>query len=137
MESTSGNHHPLHLVSDGENREERDWYGVDSLDEFLSAIGRYPLLTPADEVRLAKRVEQGDPAARERMIESNLRLVVLLAKDFRGQGLPFLDLIQEGMIGLIRAVDGFDWRLGNRFSTYARWWIQQSIRQALTDSSRL
>jgi RNA polymerase primary sigma factor len=120
--------------------ETESWVELDSLDEFLSQIGRYPLLTPAEEVRLAKRVERGDADARRRMIESNLRLVVVIAKDYRRNGVAFLDVIQDGMLGLIRAVDGFDWRLGNKFSTYARWWIQQSIRSGLagaTSSVRL
>lgn len=112
------------------------WVELDSLDEFLSQIGRYQLLTPAQEVTLAKRIEQGDAEARSRMIESNLRLVVTIAKDYRREGVAFLDLIQDGMVGLIRAVDGFDWRLGNKFSTYARWWIQQSIRSGLAGSGR-
>jgi RNA polymerase primary sigma factor len=107
------------------------WVDLDSLDVFLSEIGRYPLLTPAQEVSLARRVESGDTDARRRMIESNLRLVVVIAKDFRRNGVAFLDVIQDGMVGLIRAVECFDWRLGNRFSTYARWWIQQSIRDGL------
>ena len=110
------------------------WAELNSLDAFLSEIGRYPLLTPAQEVSLAKRVESGDRDARRRMIESNLRLVVTIAKDYRRGSVAFLDLIQDGMVGLIRAVDGFDWRLGNRFSTYARWWIQRSIRSGLAGS---
>jgi RNA polymerase primary sigma factor len=114
---------------------ESSWMEVDSLNEFLSAIGRCPRVTPAEEIALAKRIERGDRAARERMIEANLRLVVTIAKDFRNQGTPFLDLIQEGVLGLIRAVDKFDWRLGNRFSTYAGWWIQQSIRHAVRTSA--
>jgi RNA polymerase primary sigma factor len=113
---------------------ESTWIEVDSLNEFLNAIGRCPRVTPAEEIALAKRIERGDAAARERMIEANLRLVVTIAKEFRNQGVPFLDLIQEGVIGLIRAVDKFDWRLGNRFSTYAGWWIQQSIRHAVRTS---
>jgi RNA polymerase primary sigma factor len=112
------------------------WAGIDSLDAFLAEIGRYPLLTPAQEVSLAKRIERGDADARRRMIESNLRLVVTIAKDYRRSGVAFLDVIQDGMVGLIRAVDGFDWQLGNRFSTYARWWIQQSIRSGLAGAGR-
>ena len=112
------------------------WVALDSLDTFLSEIGRYPLLTPAQELALAKRVADGDADARRRMIESNLRLVVAIAKDYRRSTVPFLDVIQDGMVGLIRAVDGFDWRLGNRFSTYARWWIQQSIRAGLDGATR-
>jgi RNA polymerase primary sigma factor len=114
---------------------ESSWIEVDSLNEFLSAIGRCPRVSPAEEIALAKRIERGDTVARERMIEANLRLVVTIAKDFRNQGVPFLDLIQEGVLGLIRAVDKFDWRLGNRFSTYAGWWIQQSIRHAVRTSA--
>jgi RNA polymerase primary sigma factor len=126
----------LRVVDQTTTQELESWVELDSLDEFLSEIGRYPLLAPADEVALAKRVERGDKSARCRMIESNLRLVVVIAKDYRRDGVAFLDLIQDGMVGLIRAVDGFDWRLGNRFSTYARWWIQQSIRTGLSSSTR-
>ena len=95
---------------------------TDSLERFLQEIGRYPLLTKVEEVQLAKRVEAGDMLAKRRMIESNLRLVVSIAKNYRGQGLGFLDLIQEGILGLIRAVEKFDWRRGFKFSTYAVWW---------------
>jgi RNA polymerase primary sigma factor len=93
-----------------------------------------PLLTPAEEVRLAKRIEQGDAAAREKMIESNLRLVISLARQFRGRGVPFSDLIQEGTVGLVRAVEGFDHRRGNKFSTYAVWWIRRALLDALADA---
>ena len=103
-----------------------DGAGVDSLQLFLNEIGRHPLLTAAQEVALAKRVERGDERAKEEMIRCNLRLVVSIAKHYRGQGLPFLDLIQEGMLGLIRAVEKFDWRKGFKFSTYATWWIRQA-----------
>ena len=102
-----------------------------SLRPFLSALSRYELLTPAEEVVLAKRVERGDSSARERMIESNLRLVVAIAKGYRGYGVPFEDLIQEGAIGLARAVEKFDWRRGFRFSTYATWWIRQACARAV------
>jgi RNA polymerase primary sigma factor len=108
----------------------------DALSAYLTRIGRIPLLTRADEVRLAKRVELGDPAARQKMIESNLRLVVALAKRYRGRGLDLLDLIQEGTLGLVRAVDGFDWTKDTKFSTYAAWWIRHSITQALATSAR-
>src|SRR5215217_4307694 len=91
----------------------------------LRDAGRHPLLTAAQEVELAKRIERGDMAAKTRMIQSNLRLVVSIAKNYRNQGLPFLDLIQEGTLGLIRAVEKFDWRRGYKFSTYATWWIRQ------------
>jgi RNA polymerase primary sigma factor len=126
----------LRVVDDTAAPKSESWVEPDSLTAFLSDIGRYPLLTPAEEVSLAKRIEGGDAEARRRMIESNLRLVVTIAKDYRRGGVAFLDLIQDGMVGLIRAADGFDWRLGNRFSTYARWWIQQSIRSGLAGSGR-
>jgi RNA polymerase primary sigma factor len=93
-----------------------------------------PLLSAAEEVRLAKRIEQGDTAARERMIESNLRLVLTLARSFRGRGVPFADLVQEGTVGLVRAVERFDYRRGHKFSTYAVWWIRRSLLDAVTDS---
>jgi RNA polymerase primary sigma factor len=103
----------------------------DSLQLFLQGMRRYPLLRPAEEVALAKRVERGDPAAKRRMIESNLRLVVSVAKTFQGQGLPLVDLVQEGTFGLTRAVEKFDWRKGCKFSTYASWWIRQSCSRAI------
>src|SRR3954452_20165961 len=96
----------------------------DSLQLFLNEAGRYPLLTAAEEVELAKRIELGDKAAKDRMINSNLRLVVSIAKKYQGHGLSLLDLIQEGIIGLIRAAEKFDWRRGYKFSTYATWWIR-------------
>jgi RNA polymerase primary sigma factor len=110
--------------------------GLDSLQLFLNEIGRHPLLTAGQEVALAKRIERGDGHAKELMIRSNLRLVVSIAKHYRGQGLPFLDLIQEGMLGLIRAVEKFDWRRGFKFSTYATWWIRQAVTRAIANSSR-
>ncbi|MBD0348649.1 MAG: sigma-70 family RNA polymerase sigma factor, partial [Thermoleophilia bacterium] len=94
---------------------------TDALQLFLREAGRHPLLTAAQEVELSKRVERGDMQAKQRMIQSNLRLVVSIAKNYRNQGLPFLDLIQEGTLGLIRAVEKFDWRRGYKFSTYATW----------------
>jgi RNA polymerase primary sigma factor len=109
---------------------------TDSLERFLHEIGRYPLLTKVEEIQLAKRVEQGDLEAKRRMIESNLRLVVSIAKKYRGQGLGFLDLIQEGTVGLIRAVEKFDWRRDLKFSTYATWWIRQAVARGLADKSR-
>jgi RNA polymerase primary sigma factor len=108
----------------------------DSLQLFLHDISQRPLLTAAEEVELAKRIEKGDTAAKNRMIESNLRLVVSNAKRYRGLGLPFLDLIQEGIIGLIRAVEKFDHRRGFKFSTYATWWIRQAMQRALQQQSR-
>ena len=103
----------------------------DTLNMYLQEIGRYPLLTRAEEVRLAKRVEAGDECARKRMTESNLRLVVAIAKGYQGRGAEFLDLIQEGTVGLMRAVDKYDWRREIKFSTYAAWWIRQGIMQGL------
>ncbi|HEX6713955.1 MAG TPA: sigma-70 family RNA polymerase sigma factor [Thermoleophilaceae bacterium] len=108
----------------------------DSLQLFLRDISQRPLLTAGEEVALAKRIEKGDTAAKNRMIESNLRLVVSNAKRYRGLGLPFLDLIQEGIIGLIRAVEKFDYRRGFKFSTYATWWIRQAMQRALQQQSR-
>jgi RNA polymerase primary sigma factor len=109
---------------------------TDALQLFLREIGRHPLLTAADEVELSKRIERGDMTAKRRMIECNLRLVVSIAKNYRNQGLPFLDLIQEGMFGLIRAVEKFEWRRGLKFSTYATWWIRQAVARAIADKAR-
>ena len=109
---------------------------TEALQLFLRETGRQPLLTAAQEVELAKRIERGDHCARQRMIQSNLRLVVSIAKNYRDQGLPFLDLIQEGTLGLIRAVEKFDWRRGYKFSTYATWWIRQADARALADKAR-
>jgi RNA polymerase primary sigma factor len=109
---------------------------TDSLQLFLNEAGRYPLLTASEEVELAKRIEGGDPAAKERMINSNLRLVVSIAKKYQGHGLTLLDLIQEGIIGLIRAVEKFDWRRGYKFSTYATWWIRQAVQRGVANKSR-
>ena len=109
---------------------------ADSLQLFLNEIGRYPLLSAAEEVALAKRVERGDAAAKERMINSNLRLVVSIAKRYRGNGVPFSDLIQDGIIGLNRAVEKFDWRKGFKFSTYATWWIRQAVQRSISAQSR-
>ena len=105
----------------------------DSLQLFLTEIGRHKLLTATQEVILAKRIERGDLVAKRQMIESNLRLVVSIAKRYRGLGVPFLDLIQEATFGLERAVVKFDWRLGNKFSTYATWWIRQSAQRAVAN----
>src|SRR5436190_5012674 len=110
---------------------------TDALQLFLREAGRHALLTAAQEVELAKRIERGDGEAKQRMIQSNLRLVVSIAKNYRNQGLPFLDLIQEGTLGLIRAVEKFDWRRGYKFSTYATWWIRQAVARALADKARM
>jgi RNA polymerase primary sigma factor len=109
---------------------------TDALQLFLKDIGRVPLLTAAQEVELAKRIERGDDMAKRKMVESNLRLVVSIAKNYRNQGLPFLDLIQEGTIGLVRAAEKFDYRKGFKFSTYATWWIRQAVARALADKAR-
>jgi len=109
---------------------------ADSLQLFLADIGRHKLLTAAEEVTLAKAIERGDVTAKRRMIESNLRLVVSIAKGYRGLGVPFLDLIQEGTLGLNRAVEKFDWRRGYKFSTYATWWIRQSVQRAVANHAR-
>src|SRR6478752_1676141 len=100
-------------------------FSADSLQLFLKDVGKVSLLTAAQEVELAKRIEQGDHRAKQEMVEANLRLVVSIAKRYRNQGLPFLDLIQEGTIGLVRAAEKFDHRKGFKFSTYATWWIRQ------------
>jgi RNA polymerase primary sigma factor len=109
---------------------------ADSLQLFLADIGRHKLLTAAEEVMLAKAIERGDVTAKRRMIECNLRLVVSIAKGYRGLGVPFLDLIQEGTLGLNRAVEKFDWRRGYKFSTYATWWIRQSVQRAVANHAR-
>jgi RNA polymerase primary sigma factor len=109
---------------------------TDALQLFLNEAGRWPLLTKEEEVELAKRIERGDQEAKERMINSNLRLVVSIAKRYQGHGLSLLDLIQEGIIGLIRAVEKFDWRRGFKFSTYATWWIRQAVQRGVANKSR-
>jgi RNA polymerase primary sigma factor len=108
---------------------------ADSLQLFLNEVGKHPLLTAAEEVMLAKRVERGDLVAKERMVNANLRLVVSIAKRYQGHGLPLLDLVQDGVIGLNRAVEKFDWRKGYKFSTYATWWIRQSCQRAVANQS--
>jgi RNA polymerase primary sigma factor len=107
----------------------------DSLTQYLREIRRHRLLTPAEEVALAKRIEAGDVAAKNRMVESNLRLVVATARARAYRGVPVLDMIQEGTLGLLRAVEGFDWRRGTKFSTYAVWWIRQAIDRAVCDQA--
>jgi RNA polymerase primary sigma factor len=109
---------------------------TDALQLFLNEIRRYPLLSAAEEVELAKRIEQGDLEAKERMINSNLRLVVSIAKKYQGQELSLLDLVQEGIFGLIRATEKFDWRKGYKFSTYATFWIRQAIQRGLANKAR-
>jgi len=108
----------------------------DTVGLYLREIARVPLLTAAEEVSLAKALERGDRRARRRLIESNLRLVVSVARRYSNRGLSFLDLIQEGNLGLMKAVERYDWRLGHRFSTYATWWIRQSVTRALADQGR-
>ena len=124
------------MTAELDERRTADAAETDGLQLFLRQIAQTPLLSAADEVRLAKRVERGDPLARQQMIEANLRLVVSIAKSFRGYGVPFVDLIQEGSIGLVRAVEKFDWRRGNKFSTYATWWVRQAVQRALTRDAR-
>ena len=109
---------------------------LDSLRLYLRSIGRVDLLTADEEVSLAKRIERGDMAAKQQMVEANLRLVVSIAKGYLGRGLSFLDLIQEGSLGLIRAVEKFDYRRGYKFSTYATWWIRQAVTRAIADKAR-
>ena len=120
---------------------EKEWaseaeISTDTLQLFLKDIGKVPLLTAAQEVELAKRIELGDHSAKQAMVEANLRLVVSIAKRYRNQGLPFLDLIQEGTIGLVRAAEKFDYRKGFKFSTYATWWIRQAVARAIADKGR-
>jgi RNA polymerase primary sigma factor len=109
---------------------------TDTLQLFLNEIGRHRLLTPDEEIELARRIERGDLAAKERMINANLRLVVSIAKKYQGSELTLLDLIQEGILGLIRAVEKFDWRRGYRFSTYATWWIRQAVERGMDAKAR-
>jgi RNA polymerase primary sigma factor len=127
------------LESETEKSLAKGWQdegGLDSLQQFLNEARRYPLLTAAEEIELAKRIERGDMSAKDRMINSNLRLVVSIAKKYQGQGLTLGDLIQEGVIGLIRAAEKFDWRRGFKFSTYATLWIRQAIQRGLHNTSR-
>ncbi|MEA2387541.1 MAG: polymerase primary sigma factor [Thermoleophilaceae bacterium] len=135
----------LALTDDcGKEKVEQTTYGngelasttTDALQLFLNEVSRHPLLTAEEEVELAKRIERGDLAAKERMINSNLRLVVSIAKKYQGNELPLLDLIQEGILGLIRAAEKFDWRRGYKFSTYATFWIRESIQRGLANKGR-
>ncbi len=109
---------------------------LDVLRLLMDDASRYPLLTGADEVRIARRIEEGDVAARDLLVASNLRLVVSIARRFQGQGIALPDLVQEGCIGLMRAAERFDWRRGNKFSTYATWWIRQAIARGLANQAR-
>jgi RNA polymerase primary sigma factor len=132
---------PERIVRDGVEEldlsaDEPGGMSGDSLKLFLHGIGKVALLTAAEEIQLAKRIERGDERAQQQMVEANLRLVVSIAKRYRNQGLPFLDLIQEGSLGLMRATEKFDYRKGFKFSTYATWWIRQSVGRALADKSR-
>jgi RNA polymerase primary sigma factor len=131
----------IEVVSDVPDEEEQQAdapreVSTDALQLFLKDIGKVDLLTAAQEVELAKRIERGDHCAKQEMVEANLRLVVSIAKKYRNQGLPFLDLIQEGTIGLVRAAEKFDYRKGFKFSTYATWWIRQAVARALADKAR-
>jgi RNA polymerase primary sigma factor len=110
---------------------------VDSLRRYLSEISRYPLLTRQQELELMRRFERGDREARDRLVRANLRLVVSIAKHYQGYDVPLLDLIQDGTLGLIRAIEKFDWRRGYKFSTYATWWIRQAIRRGIDNRARL
>ena len=116
--------------------EPADATTVDSLQLFLTEVGRHRLLTAAEEVKLAKQVERGDLEAKERMVNANLRLVVSIAKRYRGNGVPFMDLIQDGVFGLTRAVEKFDYRKGFKFSTYATWWIRQAVQRSISGQAR-
>jgi RNA polymerase primary sigma factor len=132
----------IEVVADGDDdaaeaeEEAAAEISTDALQLFLKDVGRVDLLTAAQEVELAKRIERGDHRAKQEMVEANLRLVVSIAKRYRNQGLPFLDLIQEGTIGLVRAAEKFDYRKGFKFSTYATWWIRQAVARALADKAR-
>src|SRR3954465_5477871 len=116
------------------------WYATSAttngLDLYLAEIGRTPLLTKSEEQRLARLIEQGDERAKRHMVEANLRLVVSIAKKYRGHGVPFVDLIQEGTLGLVRAVEKFEWQRDLKFSTYATWWIRQAVQRAVANQSR-
>jgi RNA polymerase primary sigma factor len=122
--------------ADGEPAAVEREVSTEALQLFLKDIGKVDLLTAAQEIELAKRIERGDHSAKQEMVEANLRLVVSIAKRYRNQGLPFLDLIQEGTIGLVRAAEKFDHRKGFKFSTYATWWIRQAVARALADKAR-
>jgi len=138
-ENTTAEKDEAKAVTETARKSEHDLsveVSMDSLRLYLRSIGRVELLTAEQEVELAKRIERGDMAAKQHMVEANLRLVVSIAKGYLGRGLTFLDLIQEGSLGLIRAVEKFDYRRGYKFSTYATWWIRQAVTRALADKSR-
>jgi RNA polymerase primary sigma factor len=122
-------------MTENRSRSNQAAAAPDSLAQYLREIGRHRLLTPAEEVTLAKRIEAGDVAAKNRMVESNLRLVVAVARSYAHRGVPLLDLIQEGTLGLIHAAERFDWRRGTKFSTYAMWWIRQAIDRAVCNQA--
>ena len=127
------------IVEAPRTRPEAGWDQApttNSLDLYLAQIGRTPLLTKQEEQQLAQRIEQGDEAAKRHMVEANLRLVVSIAKKYRGHGVPFVDLIQEGTLGLVRAVEKFEWQRDLKFSTYATWWIRQAVQRAVANQSR-
>lgn len=125
---------------DEEEEDETDYLAHVRVDDpvrmYLKEIGRVPLLTPEEEVELAQRMEQGDEEAKKKLVEANLRLVVSIAKRYVGRGMLFLDLIQEGNLGLMKAVEKFDYRKGYKFSTYATWWIRQAITRSIADQAR-
>ena len=133
--SADGNGFAQPVVSSRRQRCGDEW-GDDSVQTYLKEIQQFNVLSPDDEILLAQRIETGDPIAEQRLTEANLRLVVAIAGKYAGRGLPILDLIQEGNIGLIRAVERFDYRRGFRFSTYATWWIRQTVVRAIADKSR-
>ncbi len=126
----------IEVVEPVEEQVDQREVSTEALQLFLKDIGKVDLLTAAQEIELAKRIERGDDCAKREMVEANLRLVVSIAKRYRNQGLPFLDLIQEGTIGLVRAAEKFDHRKGFKFSTYATWWIRQAVARALADKAR-
>lgn len=136
-EETETSTEELEELLEKESPEIHDASNVrDSIKMYLKEIGKIPLLTPAQERELARRAQMGDKKAKEKLITSNLRLVVSIAKRYMGRGLSFQDLIQEGNIGLLKAVEKFDWRKGYKFSTYATWWIRQAITRAIADQAR-
>ena len=141
VEELYGRLEELHIeivepVEEAEPEVDEREVSTEALQLFLKDIGKVDLLTAAQEIELAKRIERGDHRAKQEMVEANLRLVVSIAKRYRNQGLPFLDLIQEGTIGLVRAAEKFDHRKGFKFSTYATWWIRQAVARALADKAR-